>query len=293
MSLFKSITDKLNETEFTTIDSIDVNIKQNIDYAISDINNCGGDITFDFESYDDDFNRLTVRAYAYGYDGETFERSVMLKLDGTSKDSIYEALDTWATDHNTPDAFYESCKVSKKKLNEASNFGKIFLAEVGYDGTVGTCRGIGKTEDEAKENAFKLFKQVYSEELEDLMSKENDVTKPEIEVVDEYYGINTFDMSSGASNEGGNVLEESSLEPQFSSRKSFYGKARVEDAEDGGKTLISYTTPIMTIKDGNIEMLCTKDALSSTTMSHIREFLQQEGLEPLTKQQVIKLIENK
>jgi hypothetical protein len=100
----------LKETEFTNIDSIDVSIKANIDKAISDYNNVGGDITFNFESYDDDFNRLTVRAYALGPgdgdEGEEFERSVMLKLDGVSTDAIYEALDTWATEHSTPDVFY-------------------------------------------------------------------------------------------------------------------------------------------------------------------------------------------
>ena len=84
-------------------------------------------------------------------------------------------------------------------------------------------------------------------------------------------------------------LNEGALEPEFSGRKSFYGKAHVNDGEDG-KTLRSYDTDIMTIKDGNIKMLCGEDALTQTTLRHIKEFLQQNGLEPLSKKQLIDLI---
>lgn len=81
---------------------------------------------------------------------------------------------------------------------------------------------------------------------------------------------------------------EKLLEPQYDSRKSFYGKAKVDD-ENGVKTLTSYKTPIMKIENGEITMLCGPEALTQTTLRHIREFLQQNGLEPLTKRELLKL----
>ena len=95
----------------------------------------------------------------------------------------------------------------KENLKEAEgNYGPLFLAEVGYNGVVGTCRGIGKTKEEAQENAFKLFNKDYPEELNDLLSKEEYSNIEPIEAVRNYYGLNTFDMSSGAANEGGSHL---------------------------------------------------------------------------------------
>lgn len=88
-------------------------------------------------------------------------------------------------------------------------------------------------------------------------------------------------------------LNEALLEPEFSGRKSFYGKARVNDDESGNKVLRSYDTDIMKIVDGNIEMLCGEDALTQTTLRHIREFLQQNGIEPLTRKQLVDLINKK
>ena len=64
------------------------------------------------------------------------------------------------------------------------------------------------------------------------------------------------------------------LEPRFDSRASFYGKAKV-DTNGDEYTLISYQTPILKIKDGNIEVLCDEDDLSQTTMRHVRDFLKQ------------------
>lgn len=85
-------------------------------------------------------------------------------------------------------------------------------------------------------------------------------------------------------------LNEGALEPEYSGRKSFYGKAHVNDSDGGGKTLRSYETDIMTIKDGKIKMLCQPEHLTQTTLRHIREFLQQNGMEPLTKKQLVDLI---
>ena len=86
-----------------------------------------------------------------------------------------------------------------------------------------------------------------------------------------------------------NLKESPMLEPEYSSRKSFYGKAGYSDSDEG-RTLRSYQTDIMRIKDGKIEMLCDENALTNTTLRHVKEFLLQNGMEPLTKQQLIKLI---
>jgi len=88
------------------------------------------------------------------------------------------------------------------------------------------------------------------------------------------------------------VLSESALEPKYDSAKSFYGKANV-DNEGDSKVLTSYDTKIMKIKDGKITMLCDESDLSKTTLRHIREFLKQEGIEPLSKSELVKLINNK
>lgn len=117
-------------------------------------------------------------------------------------------------------------------LNEG-NYGSAFVAEVLYDGSVGTCRGFGHTAEEAKENAFKLFKQVYPDYIDTAVYKtmKNDLDKNEgrlpneaewekvaertytdeeaFNAVNSWYGINVFDLSSGATNEAGNTLKES------------------------------------------------------------------------------------
>lgn len=94
----------------------------------------------------------------------------------------------------------------------------------------------------------------------------HDVKKPEL-LVPIKNGFLTTESES---------LKESSytLEPKYDSAQSFYGKARVEQDGDA-YTLISYTTPILTVRDGNIEVLCDEWAFSQTTLRHVREFLRQ------------------
>lgn len=54
-------------------------------------------------------------------------------------------------------------------------------------------------------------------------------------------------------------------------RKSFYGKAIVQIADDGTETLLSYGTPIVRkAKDGKITRLW--DGWSATTGRHIKAF---------------------
>ena len=78
-------------------------------------------------------------------------------------------------------------------------------------------------------------------------------------------------------------LRESSyakLDPKFDHRKSFYGKARVLEKDDGTKVLYSYGTPVVRIRNGEATLL-TKGYLgwssSPTTLRHVKDFLQQNG----------------
>lgn len=90
------------------------------------------------------------------------------------------------------------------------------------------------------------------------------------------------------------TIKEGVLEPQFSGNKSFYGKASVDTDSDGAKVLTSYSTKIAKVKDGKIEMLCDEDALSATTLRHLREFLKQEGIDPVpSKSEFVKMIKDK
>ena len=70
------------------------------------------------------------------------------------------------------------------------------------------------------------------------------------------------------------------LDPKFDHRKSFYGKARVLEKDDGTKVLYSYGTPVVRIRNGEATLL-TKGYLgwssSPTTLRHVKDFLQQNG----------------
>ena len=54
-------------------------------------------------------------------------------------------------------------------------------------------------------------------------------------------------------------------------RKSFYGKAKVAVNEDGSKTLLSYGTPIVTVKGGKVKRHFDGE-VSCTTSTHIISF---------------------
>ena len=100
-------------------DATGINLNDNINRAIDNINAAGRDITYSFISFDDDFNYLKLRAYAVGPDGEDYERDVQIKLcDGISYDAIYEAIDTWDSEHRSPDNFYEAEKLGFKDFRK-------------------------------------------------------------------------------------------------------------------------------------------------------------------------------
>ena len=64
------------------------------------------------------------------------------------------------------------------------------------------------------------------------------------------------------------------LTVRYDARNSFYGKAMV-DYSRGAKTLFSYGTKVVTIKN-NVVTLGTSYDYSKTTLRHVKEFLKQE-----------------
>ena len=73
------------------------------------------------------------------------------------------------------------------------------------------------------------------------------------------------------------------LFPKYDTRKSFYGKARVVEHENGDKDLISYTTTVASIRNN---ILHVYGWFSNTTARHINEFLKQNGFDPMTKKEM-------
>lgn len=69
------------------------------------------------------------------------------------------------------------------------------------------------------------------------------------------------------------------LRPEYDSRQSFYGKARVED--NGNEvTLYSYNTPICMIdRTRGVITFTEYYSYSQTTRRHLREFLYQNGID--------------
>lgn len=69
-------------------------------------------------------------------------------------------------------------------------------------------------------------------------------------------------------------------------RKSFYGKAIVED-ENGVKRLYSYNTLVCEIADGNVTLKPMWNC-SVTTLRHVRAFLRINGFEADSKADIAK-----
>lgn len=83
------------------------------------------------------------------------------------------------------------------------------------------------------------------------------------------------------------------LEPVFSEQKSFYKKAYVKlEPMTMTYTLESYMTPVIKLKNRRIIWITENDNhLTQTTLKHIREFLMQNSMYPLTKSDLIELRE--
>lgn len=86
------------------------------------------------------------------------------------------------------------------------------------------------------------------------------------------------------------------LSPRYDSRNSFYGKASVEEKDDGTKILYSYGSKVAMIKDGKAILGLGKNrgyeyllwAYSPTTLRHVKEFLKQNGFRADSRAQMEK-----
>jgi hypothetical protein len=74
------------------------------------------------------------------------------------------------------------------------------------------------------------------------------------------------------------------LQTEHDSRKSFYGKARVEET-NGKSVLYSYNTKVAQIENGKPIVYGT---YSQTTLRHIQEFLLQKGFKAESAKQIMK-----
>lgn len=64
------------------------------------------------------------------------------------------------------------------------------------------------------------------------------------------------------------------LQPVYSSRKSFYGKAKVLKLDEHTYGLYSYGELVAAVRNNEVKLCCYWD-YSSTTRRHVREFLAQ------------------
>lgn len=86
------------------------------------------------------------------------------------------------------------------------------------------------------------------------------------------------------------------LYPRYDSRQSFYGKAFVDEKEDGTKVLYSYGSKVAMIKDGEVTLGLGNSRgynyslwnYSPTTLRHVKEFLKQDGFKAETASQMDK-----
>ena len=76
----------------------------------------------------------------------------------------------------------------------------------------------------------------------------------------------------------------SNLQAIYSHTKSHYGKAQVEYLENGHKVLYSYNTKVCELDNNN--NIIDIGYYSATTSRHINDFLQQNGLEKMSKKEI-------
>ena len=75
------------------------------------------------------------------------------------------------------------------------------------------------------------------------------------------------------------------LTPNFDSRKSFYGKAKIS-FEGDRRLLLSYGTPVAFIEPDRPPVMLDGWDSTQTTLRHAREFLKQNGFKADSKKQM-------
>lgn len=88
------------------------------------------------------------------------------------------------------------------------------------------------------------------------------------------------------------MIKTIELQPILNNQKSYYKKANIRETKSG-KTLISYSTKMATIKDNKLIYLNKNiDVYTQTTLKHLKDFLYQElGINGLKKRDIIKMID--
>lgn len=76
------------------------------------------------------------------------------------------------------------------------------------------------------------------------------------------------------------------LEPIYDRAKSFYKKAFIIRNEDNSIDLLSYSTIVATIKNGELHI---NGFYSATTLRHLKEFISQMGYTNGTKTELEKM----
>lgn len=77
------------------------------------------------------------------------------------------------------------------------------------------------------------------------------------------------------------------LKPIYTNQKSFYGKALVKGTNDEGLVLYSYNTKVAQKNKQVLKVTHNKNYLSSTTLKHIKEFMQQLGYSKMSKNEIL------
>lgn len=88
-----------------------------------------------------------------------------------------------------------------------------------------------------------------------------------------------YGVKYGPKDECDRVVEDTdyALEPRYASAKSFYGKARVRQKDNGDEELYSYGTHVGGMRNGKPY---SKGKFSSTTSRHQAEYFKQKGVDP-------------
>ena len=267
--------DLMEETNMNIYENIKKNLKESDDYV------AGFDEIIDQMSVAEDYSEL------YSAAGLIQDPSIRVDVeqcieqcedDGDDVETAYSVttsdyLDMYAMQgvENTPTAeadYRASLKKESEEVKDNSENEKLdYFAEQYY-------KYYGEPHRWAKK------------EIQDWLHDEIEVNKNALYSYDDLKLLLDFQHELYKQDES-SKLKEATLEPQYSTRKSFYGKANVND----DNTLVSYGTPIMKIVDGKIQMLCRPEHLTQTTLRHIREFMQQNGMDPIPRNKLVKMIE--
>jgi hypothetical protein len=157
------------------------------------------------------------------------------------------------------------------KFDENYNF--LYNAEGGVAGEEEAVEAFDKY---IKNPEFKKYVAAYGNYVGDFISSDREAAAFMFAMEDLGYLDKIDSMSESVEKP---IDESPVLEPRYDSRKSFYGKAKVEDDK-----LYSYNTLVAEIKDGKPVVY---GLYSQTTARHIKEWLRQNGFKAESSKQIM------